>query len=134
MEYETLKNIHRATAALSFAGFFIRGAAVFTGAHWVYGRLAKTLPHVVDTLLLASRLGLAWWLQLSPGTAPWLVAKLAGVVVYIVLGIVALKPGRPMAVRFAAWIGALVTFGYIAGVAITKDPGWPVFMAGRLLR
>lgn len=133
MEYETLKNFHRATVALSFAGFFVRGAAVITGTHWVYGRFAKTLPHVVDTLLLASGLGLAWWLRLTPDTAPWLVAKLAGVVVYIALGIVALKPGRPMAVRVAAWIGALVMFGYIAVVAITKDPAWPVRIAGSLL-
>ena len=70
---------------------------------------------------------------MTPDTAPWLVAKLAGVVVYIALGIVALKPGRPMAVRVAAWIGALVMFGYIAVVAITKDPAWPVRIAGSLL-
>ena len=35
---------------------------------------------------------------------------------------VALRPGRPAAVRGVAWVAALVTFGWIVSVAITKNP------------
>jgi uncharacterized membrane protein SirB2 len=35
---------------------------------------------------------------------------------------VALKPGRPRAVRATAWVAALATFGWIVSVAITKNP------------
>ena len=126
MEYTTLKTFHQATVALSFAGFFARGCAIFAGANWVAGRMAKTLPHVVDTLLLASGVGLAWMLRLTPETAPWLIAKIAGLVLYIALGMLALKPGRPTPVRVSAWVAALATFGYIAGVAITRNPMWPL--------
>ena len=39
---------------------------------------AKTLPHLVDTVLLLSALTLAWMLRLTPGNAPWLLAKIVG--------------------------------------------------------
>jgi uncharacterized membrane protein SirB2 len=122
MDYLLLKHVHMSAVSLSFAGFFARGLGSLRGAAWVGGRAAKTLPHLVDTVLLASAIGLAWMLRLSPLGAPWLAAKIVGLVVYIALGMVALKPGRPAAVRAAAWVGALLVFGWIVSVAITKSP------------
>ncbi|ABE46607.1 Invasion gene expression up-regulator, SirB [Polaromonas sp. JS666] len=122
MDYLALKTVHQAAVALSLAGFFARGLASLLGAAWVRGRLARTLPHIVDSVLLVSALLLAWRLQLTPGAAPWLMAKIAGLLVYIGLGVVALRPGRPAAVRAAAWVTALATFGWIVSVAITKNP------------
>ncbi|MCE9659580.1 MAG: SirB2 family protein [Burkholderiales bacterium] len=122
MEYASLKAIHQAAVALSLAGFFGRGLASMRGAAWVRGRLARTVPHVVDTVLLASALGLAWTWRHVPAAAPWLTAKVVGVVVYIGLGMVALRPGRPLPVRAAAWVAALATFAWIVSVAITKSP------------
>jgi len=60
-------------------------------------------------------------LRLTPGNAPWLTAKIAGLLVYIALGILALRPGRPLALRVLAWLAALVTFGWIVSVALSKD-------------
>ena len=122
MEYATLKLVHQGAVVLSIAGFFVRGAAGLAGARWVRGRLARTLPHVVDTVLLASALGLAWMLRLTPGNAPWLLAKILGLIVYVGLGVVALGPGRPAAVRATAWLAALATVAWIVSVAITKTP------------
>ncbi|WP_372526334.1 SirB2 family protein [Piscinibacter sp.] len=122
MDYATLKIIHQSAVTLSAAGFLARGLAAFSGAAWVRGRLAKTLPHVVDSVLLASAIGLAWMLRLTPAAAPWLSAKIIGLFVYIGLGMLALKPGRPPFVRVIAWVAALVTFAYIVSVAISKDP------------
>ena len=122
MDYFTLKAIHQTSVALSVAGFFARGLAALLGAAWVRGRLAKTLPHVVDSVLLLSALGLAWTLRLTPANTPWLTAKIVGLLLYIGLGVVALRPGRAPAVRTAAWLAALATFGWIVSVAITKSP------------
>jgi len=122
VDYALVKTIHQTAVALSFAGFFARGLASLNGARWVQGRAAKTLPHIVDSVLLLSALTLAWMLRLNPAHAPWLLAKIIGLLVYIGLGMLALKPGRPPAVRTAAWLAALVTFGWIASVAITKSP------------
>ena len=122
MDYATVKLVHQAAVTLSIAGFFVRGAASFAGATWVRGRAARTLPHVVDSVLLLSALALAWMLRLTPGNAPWLLAKILGLVAYVALGVVALRPGRPRAVRATAFLGALLVVAWIVSVAITKRP------------
>jgi uncharacterized membrane protein SirB2 len=128
IDYAAVKLVHQSAVLLSVAGFFVRGIASFVGARWVSGRTAKTLPHVVDTVLLVSALMLAWMLRLTPGNAPWLLAKVVGLVVYVGLGVVALRPARPLAARAAAWVAALVTVGWIVSVALSKNP-WGFFAA-----
>jgi uncharacterized membrane protein SirB2 len=91
-------------------------------AAWVKHRIAKTLPHLVDTVLIVSALWLAWILRLTPTNAPWIGAKIVGLFVYIGIGMVALRFGRTKTVRGVAWLLALLTFAYIVSVAITKDP------------
>jgi uncharacterized membrane protein SirB2 len=122
VDYATLKLVHQGAVTLSVAGFALRGLASLAGAGWVRGRAARTLPHLLDTLLLASGLMLAWLLQLTTTWPSWLVAKLLGLVVYVALGVVALRPHRPRAVRAAAWLGAMATVGWMVSVALTKDP------------
>jgi len=114
--------VHQAAVTLSIAGFFVRGAASLGGARWVQGRAARTLPHLVDTVLLLSALALAWMLRLTPDKAPWLLAKIVGLVLYVGLGVVALRPGRPLAVRATAWVAALAVVAWIVSVAIAKSP------------
>ena len=122
MDYAAWKLLHQGAAALSITGFVARGLGSFTQAAWVRQRVARTAPHVVDTLLLLSALVMAWTLRLTPGNAPWLTAKIAGLLLYIGLGMLALRPGRPLALRIAAWVAALAVFGWIVSVAITKQP------------
>lgn len=132
MGYEILKMIHVSAVALSFSGFAARGIGVLREAAWVRHRVARTLPHVIDTVLLASALAMLWLIRLPPWSAPWLRAKLIGLVVYIALGMLALRParaahlGRPRSVRLAACIGALTVFAYIVSVAVTKTPLGPL--------
>ncbi len=128
MSYATLKLVHVSAVALSFGGFAARGVGVLSGASWVRHRLARTLPHVIDTVLLASALGMLWVVHLAPWAIPWLRAKITGLILYIALGAIALRPARPGArfrpttVHQLAWIAALTVFSYIVSVAITKDP------------
>jgi uncharacterized membrane protein SirB2 len=128
MNYAMLKMIHISAVAVSFCGFAVRGVGALCGASWVRHRAARMLPHVVDTVLLLSALGMLWLVRLAPWALPWLRAKIAGLVVYIALGMLALHPrlagSGPAAhvVRLAAWIAALLVFGFIVSVALTKDP------------
>lgn len=122
LDYAAVKVVHQSAVALSLTGFLLRGAASLSGAAWVGSRAARTLPHVIDTVLLVSALMLVWLLKLAPGDAPWLIAKVVGLIVYIGLGIVALRPGRALTVRAAAWVAALVSAGWMVSVAITKSP------------
>jgi len=122
MDYALLKTFHQIAVALSALGFFARGAGSLAGAPWVRSRAARTVPHVVDTVLLVSALAMVWQLQLNPFAAPWLAAKIGGLVVYIAVGMLALRPGLPQPLRATAWLLALAVFAYVVSVAITKNP------------
>jgi uncharacterized membrane protein SirB2 len=124
MDYSTIKIVHQTAVALSFAGFFARGLGAVLKASWVRGRAAKTLPHLIDTVLLASAVALLWRLRLDPLSAPWLMAKILALLLYIALGMIALGRRGSSPVRTSAWIGALGCFGYIVSVALSKDPAW----------
>lgn len=85
-------------------------------------RWVGIVPHVIDSMLLASAIGLALILHQHPFGHGWLTAKVLGLTVYIILGGIALKRGPTKPIRAAAWIAALATFGYIASVAVTHAP------------
>jgi uncharacterized membrane protein SirB2 len=116
-----LKLIHIISAGLSLLGFLIRGFWLWRDSPRLHQRWVKILPHVIDTVLLASAVALLVQLQLNPVTYNWLVAKLVALVVYIFLGMLALKWGRTKSQRLTAWAAAVVVFGYILGVAGTKS-------------
>jgi uncharacterized membrane protein SirB2 len=99
----------------------VRGVWTQVAPELLAQRWVKIVPHVVDTVLLASALFLAWQLG-AEGTRGWLAAKVVALLAYIVLGMIALKLGRTPAVRAAAFAAALATFGYIVSVAVTKSP------------
>jgi uncharacterized membrane protein SirB2 len=121
MDYGVVKLVHQSAVALSFVGFLARGLGMLADSDWIHERVARILPHIVDTILLVSGVTLAWQLRLSLTASPWLAAKLVGLVVYIGLGMIALRRGRTKRQRTVAWIAALVTFGYIVSVALTRD-------------
>lgn len=85
-------------------------------------RWVKLVPHIIDTVLLASALTLAFMSGQYPFQQNWLTAKLLALVLYIVLGTVALKRGKTPAIRFFAFLAALMTFVYIISVALTRQP------------
>lgn len=119
--YATLKLIHVTAVGLSAAGFVIRYGLAAAG-RLPHNAVTRLAPHLVDTVLLASALGLVWLSGLSPLENPWLEAKIVGVVVYIVAGTVAMTHGRGRATRTTALAIALVTLAWIVSVATTKSP------------
>lgn len=124
-----LKLTHVGSVALSGAGFLGRGALMLRGSPLLQNRFVRTAPHVVDTVLLASAVWLAWLMRASPLDG-WIAAKIAGLVAYVVLGTIALKRGRTRRVRAAAFAAAIATFAYIVTVAVTHDPRGPLALLG----
>jgi uncharacterized membrane protein SirB2 len=122
MDYLTLKHVHMSCAAASGTFFLVRGMWMLGGSARLQQRWVRVAPHVIDTLLLASAIGLAIWSAQYPGRQPWLTAKILALLAYIGLGTVALKRGRTKPVRAAAFAAALLCFAYIAAVAVTKNP------------
>ena len=116
--------MHVCCVFASYALFFLRGVWMMRGSAVLQRRWVRIVPHIVDTLLLASAVALATMTRQYPFTAPWLTAKLMALLVYIVLGMIALKHGRTRCTRIAAWIAAQGVFFYIVAVALTRRP-WP---------
>ena len=122
MSFLTLKAIHVSCAVISLALFFLRGIWSFNGSPIMRQRWIKVVPHIVDTLLLASALALAFTIEQYPFVDAWLTAKVFGLVLYILLGSVALKHGKSKTIRVSAWLAALVVFAYIVLVAKQHNP------------
>ncbi|HZM34204.1 MAG TPA: SirB2 family protein [Burkholderiales bacterium] len=120
--YVIAKQIHVACVVLSLSGFVARGGLMLAGSSLLQARFVRVAPHVVDTVLLASALWLSWMLQQYPFVHGWLSAKVLGLVAYVVLGAVALRRGRTLGMRTAAFAGALLAAAYVVVVALTKDP------------
>jgi uncharacterized membrane protein SirB2 len=122
MSYLILKNLHLATIAITLTLFLLRGFWMMADSPRLQARWVRIVPHVNDTLLLASGIGLAVLIQQYPLVHGWLSAKLFALIAYIVLGTIALKRGKTRGQRIAAWIAALLVFGYMATVAVAHDP------------
>ncbi|MCK2089407.1 SirB2 family protein [Thauera aromatica] len=119
--YYTIKHLHVTCVVLSAAGFLLRGLWMFTGSPLLQRRLTRVLPHVIDSLLLLSAIGLATMIGQYPFAAGWVTAKVFGLIAYILLGTVALKRGRTPTVRATAFVGALMVYAWIVSIAITKN-------------
>ena len=120
--YVALRLLHAGCALVSIVGFTARWAGGLAGQAWVRGRVARTLPHAVDTMLLLTALALAVGAGFTPGNSPWLLTKIVALLAYIGLGMVALSPRRPRRWRVAAGWAALAVFGHIVAVAWFKHP------------
>ncbi|GAB6044034.1 SirB2 family protein [Endothiovibrio diazotrophicus] len=122
MNYLLLRDIHITCAALSGLGFLLRGWWMARDSAWLHHRVTRTLPHLNDTLLLGSAVWMASRLGQYPLVTPWLTAKLAALLGYIVLGGIALKRGRTRRLRLTALAAALLCYGYIVAAAVTRTP------------
>lgn len=112
-----IKDIHVTFVALTFLSFSSRIYWKYTNSAMLQNRVVKILPHIIDTILLLSGLAMAIMYYGAFYRRPWLMLKLACVVVYIILGIVALRSGKTRSVRVAAAIGAWLVFFYIIFIA-----------------
>lgn len=124
-----LKMLHVSCAILSIGGFALRGYWAITDHPLRRQRLTRVLPHLVDTLLLASALGMLWMWRLSPFALPWLSAKIIALLLYIALGVVLMRFARTTGQRLLAYLGALLVALYIVAVALSHSVLGPLALA-----
>ncbi|MBX9917027.1 MAG: regulator SirB [Nitrosomonas sp.] len=122
MSYALLKMIHVSSVILSYSLFFLRGIWLIRDSTNLRQRWVKILPHIIDTVLLTSAVFLAMAIQQNPLQDSWLTAKVAGLLLYIALGMVAMRFGKTRRAKIIAWVAAQCVFIYIVLVAITKSP------------
>ncbi len=121
--YVGLKHLHTTLVTLTVLFFIVRWIWLMTGSARLQQRWVRISPHVIDTALIVSALAIAWMGWNWPVVPhAWITAKVIGLLVYIGLGVIALKRARTPAGRSAAFAGALAVYGYIVLVALNKTP------------
>lgn len=83
-------------------------------------KIVKIAPHVIDTFLLLSGITLVMsgnWI--ASGNYGWILSKFMVLLAYIGLGVLTMRSTG--AKRWGAFAGALICYGYILSVAITKN-------------
>lgn len=124
--YPQIKWVHIACVLASGALFALRGLLLQFGhagaAQWAPVRY---LSYSIDTTLLTAALML---LTILPGALfanGWLSVKMVLLVIYVVLGVMALGRARAPRAQMAFYTAALATYLYMLGVARMHHPlGW----------
>ena len=120
--YLQIKQFHVFVALLSGSLFAVRGAFLLGGARWPQALPVTWLSYAVDTALLTAALMLLTILPWTMFANGWLLAKVALVVVYVVLGVFALRRGRTARTRATCYVAALLVFGAIYSIARAHHP------------
>ncbi|MFC7302108.1 SirB2 family protein [Cognatiluteimonas weifangensis] len=123
--YPQIRWVHILAVTLSGSLFALRGLGVLVGARWPQAPLVRYLSYSIDTVLLTAALMLVTILPAALFANHWLTVKLGLLVVYVVLGVLALRRGRSPALRAGCYGAALLVFLMIVGIARMHHPlGW----------
>lgn len=120
--YPQIRQFHIFIALLSGSLFAVRGAFALGGARWPMALPVKWTSYAIDTALLTAALML---LTILPGAMfanGWLTVKVTLIVVYVVLGVFAMRPARTRRTRAICYLLALLTFGAIYSIARAHHP------------
>ena len=124
--FSTLLSVHLISIALSVGLLTLRFWLRYQKHPQAFARWTRIVPPVVDTVLLLSGIALMAKAHILPfsGQAQWLTEKLFGVIIYIVLGFIALDYRRmhSQQARVIAFPLALVVLYIIIKLATTKVP------------
>ncbi|MCB1867898.1 MAG: SirB2 family protein [Gammaproteobacteria bacterium] len=122
MTYYWIRQLHIATVVFSVAFFALRYYWMLIHSQLEKQRWVRIISVINDTTLLGAGISLAIITQQYPLAAPWLSAKLVGLLAYIILGTLALKRAKTRSVRIFTGLLALLSAGYIISVALTRTP------------
>ena len=123
--YPQIKQFHIFVALLSGSLFALRGGFALAGARWPRALPVKWLSYAIDTSLLTAAMMLLTILPWTMFANGWLLAKVCLIVVYVVLGVMAMRPHRLPRERARYYAAALIVFASIYGIARAHHPlGW----------
>jgi uncharacterized membrane protein SirB2 len=114
-----IKLIHIIFIFTAFVSFIGRFSLSFLKPDIVQNKIAKIVPHVIDTILLLSGFSLVIqgnWLE---GEYGWIISKLILLLGYIAFGIMAMRCKGSK--RWLAFFAAIACFVYIFIIAVTKQ-------------
>jgi uncharacterized membrane protein SirB2 len=120
--YNEIKWLHIGCVALSGSLFTFRGLLMMCGSQLANQRYLARASYAIDTTLLAAAVLLTIIIHQYPVANSWLSVKSLLLILYVFLGIYALRRGKTRLGRSACFVAALLVYGFIISVAITHDP------------
>ena len=119
--YYMLKLTRVACVVISGSLFIFRYTRLSMRPDQPLAKALKVLPHINDTVLLVSAIGMLSLIGLNPFTTPWLLAKILALLVYITLGAICMRslPGSKR--QTVSFVGAISVFAYILLVGLSKQ-------------
>lgn len=124
--YPQIKWVHIASIIASGLLFLLRASLVLAARERLaMGAPLRFLSYGIDTVLLSAALMLLTILPHAMYANGWLAVKLVLLVVYVILGSLALKRGKTSRVRTLCFVCALAVYLAIIGIARNHHPlGW----------
>lgn len=119
--YLPLKHLHLTCISLSLILFVTRFYWRKQNPSMLQKKWVKILPHTIDTILLASAIGMAIIASINPLEQAWLAAKILALLAYILAGTFALKRANSPQAQNLSFVLALTCFAYILMVAFSKQ-------------
>lgn len=116
---------HIALVIASVGLFTARGLGVLAGQAWPMRQRWRRMSMGIDAGLLGAGATLWALLQFNPLHDQWLGAKLVLLVVYIALGMMALKRARANTAKAVFFVASLLCVTFMASIALNHSPlGW----------
>ncbi len=123
--YPQIRAFHILFVILSGSLFALRGLGMLAEVRWAQATPLRYLSYAIDTALLTAALMLLTILPREMFANHWLGVKLLLLVVYVALGVFALRRGRTRRVRALCYFAALLVFALMFGIARAHHPlGW----------
>ncbi|HET7359501.1 MAG TPA: SirB2 family protein [Rhodanobacteraceae bacterium] len=123
--YLPILHTHVACVAASGTLFFGRGCLMLAGSPLANHPLARRVSQTVDTVLLVAAILLTMIIHQYPLVQAWLTTKVLLLVLYIALGVFALRRAPTRALRACCFVAALAVYLYIVAVAVAHSPRGP---------
>lgn len=120
--YPGIKLMHVVCVVISGAVFTVRGGLMLGRSRLTNHSLLKYPSYVNDSILLTTGLLLMQITHQYPGPQAWLSVKLSLLLLYIVLGIFALRRARTYRGRAACLVCALAVYLFMVSIARTHHP------------
>lgn len=120
--YAQIKFVHVLCVLLSGGLFALRGGLLLAGVRQANHLVLRGLSYAIDTTLLTAALMLVSIIHQYPFVNAWLTLKILLLLVYIVLGVYALRRGRTRASRAACFGAALLVYAFMLSIAHAHSP------------
>jgi uncharacterized membrane protein SirB2 len=117
-----LKTIHITTVLISILLFLSRGFWIYLLKKQLSAKWIRVLPHVNDSVLLGTGIALAIQTQQYPLQQDWLTVKIVCLLIYILLGMLAMKWYQATSTGMASWLTAIIIYLFMISVAVTRQP------------